>query len=43
MDGIKAGSGGAGDVEIIFRTEGQMIGGDGRLKRGEDVDLALRG
>ena len=41
VDAIEARGGGAGDVEVAVRTERQMVGGDGRLERGEDEDLAV--
>ena len=39
---IEAGRGRPGHVQIAARPKRQVIGGDGRLQRGEDVDLALR-
>ena len=41
MDAIEARRRGTGDVQMIVRTECQMISRDRRLDRGEDVDLAL--
>ena len=41
-DAVVARGGGAGDVEFARRAERQMIGGDGRLERGEDKNLAVR-
>src|ERR1019366_3588007 len=38
---VEAGSGGPGDVEIIVRTEGQVVGRDGWFQGGEDEDLAV--
>src|SRR6478672_6936485 len=40
MDGIETGSGRPTDIQIVFRPKGQMVGGDRRLERGEDVNLA---
>ena len=37
---IETGSSGAGHIEIPVRAVGKMIGGDRRLQRGEDEDLA---
>src|SRR5260370_14783807 len=36
---IEAGSRGTRHVQISVVSKGQMIGGDGGLERGEDVDL----
>ena len=41
VDGIEAGGGGAGDVEVAIGAERQMVGGDRRLQRGENEDLAV--
>src|ERR1700693_4436738 len=35
--------GGAGHEQIALRVEGQMIGGDADLERGEDEDLLVAG
>src|SRR5579883_307955 len=41
VDGIEAGSGGAGDVEIAVGTKREVVGRDGGFQRGEDEDLAV--
>ncbi len=40
VHGVEARGGGSGDVEVAVRSEGQVVGGDGRFQRGEDEDLA---
>src|SRR5580658_10921409 len=41
-DGVVGVEGGGGDEKNAFGIDGEVIGGDGRLKRGVDEDLALR-
>src|ERR1051326_6962117 len=43
VDGVEAGSRGAGDEEVAVGSERQVIGGDTRLESGEDKNLAVAG
>ena len=43
VNGVEAGDGGTGDVEVPRGGERQVIGRDAGLERGKDVDLAVAG